>query len=83
MRITEKFLSKQVERLNIIINKQEKPTKLFQVGYFNLNHAYGGFKLIRYTNTSGACQDVLKTGYITKKQLSERIYMFEIGLTFK
>lgn len=83
MRITEEFIKKQVKRLNLIINKQKKSEKPFTSGYFDLDYAYGGMQLIRYTNTSGACEDMFRTGHIKKKALSDLIYAFEIGLTLK
>ena len=82
MRITEKFLEKQVQRLNKIVLNNINP-KWSEIGSFDLDYAYGGVKLIRYINENGLCEDVFSSGHTTKKELSNLINAFAIGLTFK
>ena len=81
-RITEKFLEAQVSSLNTIILNNPNP-EWSEIGSFDLDYAYGGVQLIRYTSTKGTCIDILNTGHVPKRELSEKIYAFELGLTFE
>ena len=69
-RITEQFLSKQVENLNLLLSKHN-----LKAG-FTLDFAYGGICL-----RSSDYNDVFYSGYIKKSALSELISAYYKGIT--
>lgn len=79
-RITEKFLEAQVMRLNKSVLGVEYPK--YPEERFEIDYAYGMVSL-HYVNESGSCADVLNIGHVPKRELSEKIYAFEIGLSWR
>lgn len=84
--ITIKDLEAQVRRLNLITNSPLESYRKVNgrltanVGNYHLDGAYGGYKLARIATEGGATDDVLRSGYCTKRELSELIRAFETGL---
>ncbi len=77
-RITEKMLQAKVDYINKL--KGFDHPKYSTVGAYCLDHAYGGVALHQYCNEYGGISDVLRCGYITKRDLFNRICAFEYGL---
>lgn len=82
MRVTEKDLTKVVERLNELT---ESPMAYFGEGrktnidHFCLYYAYGGVQLQRVCNESGGVSTYLHSGFTTKKDLYNLIHAFIDG----
>lgn len=82
MRITEKDLTKLVERLNELT---KSPTTYFgedrktNIDHFCLDYAYSGVQLQRVTNYSGGVSTFFNTGYTTKRELYNLIHAFIDG----
>jgi len=86
MRITLKFLEAQITRLNNLTNSPETPWRKADgklranIGNYHLDQAYGGCKLVRMHNEGGAIEDVLHTGYVGKREVSNAIDGFIRGI---
>jgi len=82
MRITEKDLSKAVERLNELTGSPltyMDENRKTNIGHFCLDYAYGGVQLQRVCNLSGGVSTVFHCGYITKGGLYNLIHAFIDG----
>lgn len=86
-RITEAHLQAIVDRLNRLTNSPLEPYSkgedgrlLANVGNYHLSHAYGGVALHRMANESGGVSTPLYTGYVSKRELSERLFAFIYGI---
>jgi len=86
MSITIKDLENRVNYLNRITNSPNesysKDNKA-NIGNFYLSGAYGGYQLERICNSSGGCDVVLSTGYVSKKELYYAVNNFINGINFK
>lgn len=51
MRVTKTNLVRSVRRINAYLKENEKDI------HYDLDIAYGGYRLIKYTNENGACID--------------------------
>jgi len=89
-RITEKDL----ERLVTIINKATKSpettyTKLkngkykANIGNYYISYAYGGAQLERIVNIGGGCENVLHSGFTSKRNLYNLLHAYLLGCTNK
>lgn len=82
MRITEKDLSKAVERLNELTGSPltyMDENRKTNIGHFCLDYAYGGVQLQRVCNESGGVSTYLHSGFTTKKDLYNLIHAFIDG----
>ena len=86
-RITETHLQAIVDRLNRMTGNPLEPyTKgddgryHANIGNYHLSHAYGGVSLHRMVNDGGGVSEPLRTGHISKRELSERLYAFIYGI---
>ncbi|HKL47952.1 MAG TPA: hypothetical protein VJ878_04710 [Candidatus Izemoplasmatales bacterium] len=79
--ITTNFLNTQISRLNKIILNTQNPGRTKNA--FHLSSAYGGFALHQYTSDTYGIRDVLNSGHIPKKKLSNLINAFTLGLIYK
>lgn len=84
-RITTKDLEHQAYILNSIMDTPVKASfwnegTVWNIGSVYIAGAYGGYKLLRVTNKGGGCEDVLPTGYTTKRDLYKNMRCFERGL---
>lgn len=82
MRITEKDLTKIVERLNELTGSPltyMDENRKTNIGHFCLDYAYGGVQLQRVTNCSGGVSTFFNTGYTTKRELYNLIHTFIDG----
>ena len=78
MRITEKMLELQVQRLN---RDAGFPGKVgySTIGAYVLDYAYGGVALHRYTNERGGIEDILG-GHCPKRELFNLIRAYALGI---
>ena len=79
MRITEKMLQCRVDYLNKLSGFENH--KYSQIGSYALSFAYGGVSLHKYGNECGGVHNVFNCGYITKRDLYDRINAFISGYT--
>lgn len=82
MRITEKDLTKIVERLNELTGSPltyMDENRKTNIGHFCLDYAYGGVQLQRVCNHSGGVSTFLNSGYTTKRELYNLIHAFIDG----
>ena len=82
MRITEKDLTKLVERLNKLTNSPTTcmdENRVTNIGHFCLDYAYGGVQLQRVCNKAGGVSDVFNARYTSKKELYNLIHAFISG----
>ena len=49
-------------------------------GNYHLDGAYGGHRLMRMASSGTGCTDVLHCGYVTKRELCDRLEAFIAGL---
>ena len=82
-RITEADLASKVHRLNEIVFNKEVPPEHFAVGKFHLDHAYGKVQLHQCKSTGGQIDDVLRCGFLTKRELYEKMDAFISGIIFE
>lgn len=91
-RITEAMLQKKIDELNKVTGSPMVPyvwneaegRNVAQVGNWHVSGAYGGWQLHRMTNTSGGVTtSPLNTGYVSRRELFEKVCAFLSGLTFK
>ena len=86
-RITNKQLEAVVKKINIITKSPEetyiKTKEKFnaQIGNYHLSFAYGGAALHRIVNDAGGCEDVLRSGHVSKKCLYNLMQAFIYGIT--
>ena len=66
-RYTTAYLNKLVSNINEKLGFGPNPPYP-TIGAVGLNWAYGGVKIVKYTSTGGAEQDISRNGYGTKKQ---------------
>lgn len=86
-RITIRNLENLLNHLNDLTNSpktyRNPTTNIINVGHFTLSGAYGGYTLHRVGNTSGGVSAPLNTGYISKRELFNAIWIyirgFELG----
>ena len=81
-RITVKDLRPMLDRLNSITQNPQEPVAdgKFQPGCYTLSEAYGGVALVQIKSTSGAEDDVFRTGHIKKRELYNKLSAFLDGL---
>ena len=82
MRITEKDMTKLVERLNELTGSPltyMDENRKTNIGHFCLAYAYGGVQLQRVCNYSGGVSTFLNSGYTTKRDLYNLIHAFIDG----
>ena len=85
-RTTLKDLENIISRINSMTGSPpETWTKVdgklrSNVGNYHLNGAYGGWRLDRIVNESGAVDDVLQVGYVSKPELKRLLFAFINGL---
>jgi hypothetical protein len=81
-RITVKDLRPMLDRLNSITQNPQEPVAdgRFQPGCYTLSEAYGGVALTQIKSTSGAEDDVFRTGHIKKRELYDKLTAFLDGL---
>ena len=84
-RITQRYLDSLCERIN---SAQKTPTAPYeriddkligQVGNYHLSSAYGGWCLHQIANVSGGARDVFSCGYITKRDLYNRMRAYLVA----
>ena len=84
-RITQRHLDSLCERINSAHKTPAAPyaridDKLIgQVGNFHISGAYGGVCLHQIANESGAARDVFSCGYITKRDLYNRMRAYLVA----
>ena len=77
-RITNKML---YERLNLLNNVVGHPNPRPQeINTYDIEMAYDGVKLIKYSNNYGGVVDVFKCGYTSKRELFDLIDAFIKGI---
>lgn len=81
-RITQRDLEGLVRRLNTIKGYGTYP-KYSTIGAYCLDGAYGGVSLHRYVNEAGGVSDVFRCGYVTKRDLYNRISAYLDGMGAK
>jgi hypothetical protein len=85
-RITEKMLIAKRNTLNRITGSPEEAyTKVngefkLNIGFYRIDHAYGGVALHRIVNERGGESDVLDTGHIPKRELFNLMDAYIRGL---
>lgn len=82
MRVTEKDLTKLVERLNELTSSPltyMDENRKTNIGHFCLDYAYGGVQLQRVCNHSGGVSTFFNTGYTTKGGLYNLTHAFIDG----
>ncbi len=86
-RVTQKDLEAIVLRINRITKSPETSyTKsktgkyVSNIGNYHLNGAYGGWTLHRMDNEKGGIEDVLRCGYVSKRELQKLLFAFIAGL---
>ena len=77
-RITNQMLEQEVSHLNTLFNNDEKT--FHDVGFYNLDWAYGGVELQRVANARGGVHCVSRGGHISKRQLHDWICAFICGI---
>jgi hypothetical protein len=50
------------------------------IGYYVVDHAYGGVELQRIMNEGGGVDDVLRSGHTTKRSLYDQMHAFLTGI---
>ena len=79
-RIREADLAIKLHRLNEIVFNKEVPPEHFAVGKFHLYHAHGKVQLHQCKSTGGQVDDVLRCGFLTKRELYEKMDAFISGI---
>ena len=82
-RITEADLAIKLHRLNEIVFNKEVPPEHFAVGKFHLYHAHGKVQLHQCKSTGGQIDDVFRCGFLTKRELYEKMDAFISGILFE
>ena len=81
-RITEADLASKVHRLNEIVFNKKVPPEHFAIGKFHLYSDYGKWQLRQCKLTGGQADDVLRCGFLTKRELYEKMDDFISGIIF-
>jgi hypothetical protein len=86
-RITAKNLEAIAERINKMTNS---PTETYvkdaagkyiaQIGNYHMSYAYGGAALMRICTNGGGCEDVLRIGHTSKRDMYQAMHAFISGL---
>lgn len=81
-RITQKDIEMVVERLNVMRGQAPEPfvNGMWNVGTYYISGAYGGWKLVRVANESGAESDPIGSGYVPRRQLYDLIQSYIRGV---
>lgn len=86
-RITNAHLQAIVDRINQITGSPAQPYTLGQdgkhyanPGNYHLSFAYGGVSLHRMVNDDGGISEPLRTGHVSKRELSILLYSYIYGL---
>ena len=86
-RITNKHLEGMIARLNKLTNSPDQPYAKgadgrykAQIGCFHLAGAYGGVGLHRICNDGGGVTTPIGSGYMTKRELYERLFDYIRGI---
>ncbi len=82
-RITEADLASKVHRLNEIVFNKKVPPEHFAIGKFHLYSDYGKWQLRQCKLTGGQADDVLRCGFLTKRELYEKMDAFISGIIFE
>ena len=82
MRITEGLLASKLHRLNCIVFDDKVPTEHFAIGKFHLYSAYGKWQLHQCKSTGGQIDDVFRCGFLTKRELYEKMDAFISDIIF-
>jgi hypothetical protein len=53
------------------------------VGNYHLDWAYGGVALHRMQNTSGGVEDILRVGFVSKREMQKLLFAYIAGLDAK
>lgn len=87
MRINQKDLENVATRIN---NMTDNPTESYtkdkngkykaNIGNYHIDHAYGGCALHKMATDGGGVHDVLRCGYVTKKELYNLMQAYINGL---
>ena len=87
MRITNKQIEAQIERLNTVTNSPTAPytraedgTLRANIGNHHLSGAYGGVCVHRMVNTSGGVSSPISCGHIPKRELYEKLVSYIAGI---
>jgi len=84
MRITERMLELQVDRLNELTGSPmayfDEATKKINIGHHTLSGAYGGWQLQRVTSDGGGVEALLSHGHIPKRELYNLITSYISGI---
>lgn len=87
-----KELRELVEYMNEVLGTPKEPYKKLQrddgtiileaqVGCYYLAQAYGGHQIQRMENNGGGCSCPLGYGYVSKRELGDKIHDFLRGVT--
>lgn len=89
-RVTEKQLQAIVDRINRMMGtpmatytKDAEGRYRANVGNYHLDFAYGGVKLAQIASDGGGTHDVLRIGYVTKRELESALFSFIAGIEAK
>ena len=82
-RITEADLAIKLHRLNEIVFDKKVPPEHFAIGKFHLYSDYGKWQLRQCKLTGGQADDVLRCGFLTKRELYEKMDAFISGILFE
>lgn len=85
--VTKNDLEAIVKRINLITKSPlDSWTKTSDgkfksnVGNYHLDWAYGGVTLHRMDNESGGINDVIRCGYVSKKELQKLMFAYIAGV---
>lgn len=88
MRTTIKNLQNVVDRINRDLGTPDTPYRQIDenhfeanVGNYHLSQAYGGVALHKMANTSGAAEDVFRSGHVSNANLYGLLHAFIAGYT--
>ena len=81
-RITDKDLDKLCDRINELTESPMRPwgDGEANIGNFHIAHAYGGVRLHRMYNKGGGITTPLGGGYVTKRELYDRLHAYILGM---
>lgn len=85
--ITNKHLEGLIDRINIVTKNPTTSWTKFKngnikpnIGNYHLDEAYGGVALHQMVNEQGGVDDIFNSGYMTKRDLYNRLSAFLKGL---
>lgn len=87
-KITKSNLERVCERINTMTKSPAEPmtwngdNMTHHVGNFHLCEQYGGTCLLRVSNTEGGTSDVLRIGYVSRRELYNAMFAFIEGINF-